>query len=126
MTDSQRLAFCSDYRSTWVEYDDRKQLKNKNKNKKITHTYFFYLFTHFIFSINCVYLFIPTQSIIFTEGQIFGILPCFSSSSSYTNLFYFSFNLRPVCIWHFTLCWRRLGVFLEAPTIWRFGSYTEV
>lgn len=98
------------YENTWEDYDDRKRGKKTYIKKNL-----------------CLFIFMPKQSIISTEGQIFEILLVLVSSYSYSLFYFFSlrFLIAVQWIWHFTLCWRRLGRFLPAPTVW-LRSYTEV
>lgn len=74
--------------------------------------------THIHKKILCLFIFIPSQSIIFIEGQIFEIPHVLVLVPVTVYLIFPQLLIGVQWIWHFTLCWRRLGSFLQAPKVW--------
>lgn len=74
--------------------------------------------THIHKKILCLFIFIPSQSIIFIEGQIFEIPLVLVLVPVTVYLIFPQLLIGVQWIWHFTLCWRRLGSFLQAPKVW--------
>lgn len=74
--------------------------------------------THIHKKILCLFIFIPSQSIIFIEGQIVEIPLVLVLVPVTVYLIFPQLLIGVQWIWHFTLCWRRLGSFLQAPKVW--------